>query len=146
MSTCSCGTSIPADAKFCPSCGKTGDGGSSQTSSTGLQENIVGLLCYITFIPALIFLLIEPYNKNRFVRFHAFQSIFFSIASIVVNVALQMATSFMSVMAIVLLPVAILLGLAFFVFWIVCLIKAFNHEKYKLPVIGELAEQQANKI
>lgn len=144
--TCSCGTPVSASAKFCPSCGKSKPGEESRVQSGGMQENLVGLLCYITFIPAVIFLLLEPYNKNRFVRFHAFQSIFFSVAVIIINVGIQMVGSFMSVMALILLPIDALLGIGVLILWIVCLVKAFNHETFKLPIIGEMAEQQAGKI
>lgn len=111
-------------------------------SSGGLEENVAGLVAYITFIPALIFLLLEPYNKNNFIRFHAFQSIFFTIAMMILQTGLHMFGSFVSLM---LLPIYGLLSLTFFVLWIICMVKALNHEKWKLPIIGDLAEQQASK-
>ena len=49
-----------------------------------MADNVVGMLAYFTFIPALIFIVIEPYNKNRFVRFHSFQSLFFHLAWFVI--------------------------------------------------------------
>ena len=53
-----------------------------------MTDNVVGMLCYITIIPAIIFLVMEPYNKSRFVRFHAFQMIFFSVAMIAIWIGL----------------------------------------------------------
>jgi uncharacterized membrane protein len=102
-------------------------------------------LCYITVITAIIFLLIEPYNKNPFVRFHAWKSIFFSLASIIVGVGLGILGRFSSVLALMLLPFDLLINLAFFILWIMCLVKAYGNEKFKLPIIGDMAEQQAAK-
>ncbi len=46
----------------------------------GLTDNVAGMLAYVTIIPAIVFLVLEPYNKRRFIRFHSFQCIFFAIA------------------------------------------------------------------
>ncbi len=54
----------------------------------GMNENIAGMLAYVTIIPAIVFLVVEPFNKNRFVRFHAFQNIFFVVAWIALWLAL----------------------------------------------------------
>src|SRR5258706_16300427 len=48
-------------------------------ASSGLTDNVAGMLAYFTIIPAIIFLVLEPYNRSRFVRFHAWQSIFFNV-------------------------------------------------------------------
>ena len=58
--------------------------------SSGLSDNAAGALAYVTIIPAIIFLLLEPYNKKQFVRFHAWQCIFLFIACIVVEIILGM--------------------------------------------------------
>ena len=79
-----CGTQI-VDGATCPKCA----GGAAQSTSVavpaaaGLTDNVAGALAYVTIIPAIIFLVLEPFNKKRFIRFHAFQCIFFSIAWIV---------------------------------------------------------------
>ena len=52
--------------------------GTTQSTTGGLEDNVAGMLAYITIIPAIIFLVVEPFNKRRFVRFHSFQSIFFN--------------------------------------------------------------------
>jgi len=113
-------------------------------ASAGLQPNVAGTLCYIPWvgwIVAIIFLVLNPYNKDRFVRFQAFQEIFLVVAYIVLSVAIS-ALGF-------LLP----WGLTFLlhrVLWLGSLLlglfmmyKAYNKETYKLPVIGDLARQQA---
>src|SRR5437016_5100942 len=57
--------------------------------SGGLAENVAGMLAYVTFIPAIIFLLLEPYSRNRFIRFHSFQCIFLSVALFVIHIVLM---------------------------------------------------------
>jgi len=115
----------------------------STVGQTGLSDNAAGGLAYITIIPAIIFLIVEPYNRSSFVRFHSWQNIFLTIGYIVVDVALVVVgrLPFFGFMTLFLWP---LVGLAFLLVWIVALIKAFNGQRFKLPIIGDLAEKQAN--
>ena len=93
-------------------------------------------VAYITIIPAIIFLIVEPYNRNSFVRFHSWQSIFLGIAAFAVDTIL----SFIPIIGwILLFPVMI----AFLVLWIMAILKALKGERWKLPIIGKYAEQQA---
>ena len=106
-----------------------------ETTQTGLTDNSAGALAYVTIIPAIIFLLVEPYNKNSYVKFHAWKSIFLGIAAF--------ALSFINIIPI-LGQIIFLLGmLLLFVAWIIVLLKALKGERYKLPFIGNLAEKQA---
>ena len=118
--------------------------------ATGMADNVAGMLAYITIIPAIIFLIVEPYNRNRFVRFHAWQNIFLHLAAIVMWIALMILTVAASVVPIVGHLIVMLLGLVvwvgFFVVWIVLLIKANQGQMYKLPFLGDLAEKQANSM
>jgi uncharacterized membrane protein len=100
------------------------------------------MLAYVTIIPAIVFLLIEPYNKRRFVRYHAFQSLFFAIACMVASFALRIV-ALMPVVRWTTLLLWPLLWLVELVLWVICLFKAFQGQMFKLPVIGNLAEQQA---
>src|SRR5271157_5055288 len=99
-----CGNQMADNVAFCPNCGKPAPQAAAASyqppstppppaASTGLEENIAGMLAYFTIIPAIIFLLIEPYNRNRFVRFHSFQCIFGFVAVIVIDIALKILTS-----------------------------------------------------
>ena len=75
-----CGTQI-ADGAACPKCaGAAQTVNVAPTAAAGLTDNVAGALAYLTIIPAILFLVLEPFNKRRFVRFHAFQSIFFFVA------------------------------------------------------------------
>lgn len=115
----------------------------STVTQTGLSDNAAGGLAYVTIIPAIVFLAVAPYNRNSFVRFHAWQSIFFTIACIAADVALMILgrLPFLGLMSLFFWP---LLGLACFIVWVLLLIKAFNGQRFKLPIIGDLAEKQAN--
>src|SRR5215471_16144236 len=87
----SCGAAVPPGAAACPSCGKatTQPVSAPAVSAGGLTDNVAGMLAYITIIPPIIFLVVEPYNKSRFIRFHSFQSIFFAVAWTVIWIALS---------------------------------------------------------
>jgi uncharacterized membrane protein len=100
------------------------------------------MLAYITIIPPIIFLVVEPYNKSRFIRFHSFQSIFFNIAWVVVWVVLSVLAS-IPVLGWASMIIWPLVGLGGLVLWVVLLLKAYQGQMFKLPVIGDLAEKQA---
>lgn len=142
MAFCSkCGTQVPEGAGFCPSCGtaagNTGGNTLMATNQTsGMPSNIGGLLSYIVII-AIVFLLIEPTKNDKFVRFHAFQSIFYWIAVIVIFMLVGLVLP-LSIWIVIYWPLR-LLSLAIMVF---LMFKAYNNEKYKLPYIGDMAEKQ----
>ncbi len=102
-------------------------------SSTGMEENVAALLSYIFgFITGLIFFLIE--KESKFVRFHAMQSIVFSVALLIIYIILGI----IPVIGWILIPIVGLIG---FVVWILLLIKAYQGNLWKLPVLGNLAEK-----
>ncbi len=143
-----CGTALPDNAKHCPQCGKTaqsvGGGVAAQPAPAvaavgGLADNVAGMLAYVTIIPAIIFLVLEPYNKNRFIRFHAFQCIFLFVVVAVIHFVLMFVPFIGPVLS-------MLVSLAALALWVVLLIKAYGGQIFKLPVIGEMAEKQANTV
>ena len=104
------------------------------------------MLAYVTIIPAIVFLVLEPYNKRRFIRFHAFQCIFLCIALFVLGVALRILwlIPFLGwAVGIVLSPLILLAEL---ILWIFLLMKAYQGQMFKLPVVGDMAEKQANAV
>jgi uncharacterized membrane protein len=114
----------------------------AQAAGAGLQPNAAGLLCYaLGLITGIIFLVLEPYNKDRFVRFHAFQSIFFSVAMIILHVIMPILWMVLPWPLDSLLWTTISLG--GFLLWLFLMYKAYNREEFKLPLIGDLARQQA---
>lgn len=104
-------------------------------SSTGIQPNVAALLCYLVgWITGLVFFLIE--KENKFVRFHAFQSLvtFGSLA------VLTIVLTFVPVIGWSIIPVVYLVQL---VLWVVLMVKAYQGELFKLPIAGEMAEKKA---
>ena len=143
-----CGSAV--EGKFCAKCGAAvGVGadppsGSTFTAQTpgagasGLTDNVAGALAYIPII-GLIFLLIEPYNRNKLIRFHSFQSLFLLAAVIVFNIFLGV----LGTMMFSLLFLWSLIHLAEVVLWLFMIFKTFSGSKVVLPVIGPIAEKQA---
>ncbi|HVZ19294.1 MAG TPA: zinc-ribbon domain-containing protein [Terriglobales bacterium] len=142
-----CGAAMDEGAGFCSKCGKgpasASAGGAAAAPAAapaaggGLQENVAGMLAYVTIIPAIIFLVMEPYNRNRFIRFHAFQCIFLCVALIVIHIVL----GFIPIIG---WAISLLVSLVALALWIVLLMKAYGGQKFKIPVIGDIAEKQAN--
>lgn len=125
-----------------------GYGSTAETSSTGLQANIASLLCYI-FIPvtSIIFYVLE--KNSRLVRFHAMQSLLYGVAMFVLFFAFNIFVIGISYVSGILGGIFGLLGLilwlGFLIGWILLLVKAYQGQMFKLPVIGNIAEGIVNK-
>jgi uncharacterized membrane protein len=151
-----CGAEVAAGTAYCPKCGRPQSGAAAGGSGTpssvpvqsGLQENVAGLLCYVLgWITGLIFFFVD---KRPLVRFHAAQSI-------VVFGTLHVILLFLGQMFVFGLfygnwtglstggMLFWLLRLASFVLWIVLMIKAYQGERFKLPIAGDFAEKLAGK-
>ena len=115
--------------------------GAVAANAAGLTDNVAGALCYaLGLVTGILFLVLAPYNQNRNIRFHAFQSIFLHVAAIVVWIAMLFVSAISGGMLIFVMP---LIWLAFFVLWLVVMIKTYQDQKLVLPIIGPLAEKQA---
>lgn len=107
-----------------------------QKSSTGLDENIAGLLSYAgLFVTGLVFFFME--KNSRFVKFHALQSTILFISLAIVNIMVRWIPLLGKL-------ITSLTGLLGFVLWIIMIVKAYNSEWFKLPVIGDIAERNTN--
>lgn len=107
-----------------------------EKTSTGLRENVAGLLCYVLgWVSGVIFLLIE--RENKFVRFHAIQSVYVFGVLTIANIVLGWIPF---VGPFIFRP---LLGVLALILWIVLMVKAYQGTRYKLPWSGNLAERQA---
>jgi uncharacterized membrane protein len=121
---------MPASAAFCPACGWS-------MMPLPAPERAAAAAAYLTFIAAAVLLLLPAYSTHRFVRFHAWQSVFLwgtffvltGIALVLSNVAAAM----------VFLLLGILASLAMVFLWIVLTIKAWEGERFELPLFGALA-------
>ncbi|HWZ44751.1 MAG TPA: hypothetical protein VNW97_14845 [Candidatus Saccharimonadales bacterium] len=133
----------------CAACGAAAAGApvaSAVAAGGGMTDNVAAALAYI-WIVAIVFLVIEPYNKQRFVRFHCFQSLFFAVFWVVLWVAMHIifgillsVTGFFGLIAI---PIYGLVGLGGFILWLFLLFQAYSNKEFKLPFIGDLAAKQA---
>jgi uncharacterized membrane protein len=146
-----CGTEI-GGAAFCPKCGAA-QGAAAVTapppapvaaSSEGLAENVAGLLCYaVGWLTGVIFLLID---KRPFVKFHAAQSIVVFGALTILRIGSGVIINFGGLVGFGLWAgISMLIGLAGFVLWILLMIKAYQHELFKLPIAAGIAEGIAGK-
>jgi uncharacterized membrane protein len=151
----------PVEGKFCAKCGSAVAAAPSDAPppppgtppppaanpGLGMDENVAAALCYIPIV-GLIFLLVEPYNKNRNIKFHAMQSLFYCVAWIVVVICLGIVGGIMFAM----MPfgmwslwilVTRLAQLALFVGLVIMAVKAYQGSRFVMPIIGPLAEKQA---
>ena len=164
-----CHARMPDNVAFCPGCGRRmwvpGQDAKRPAASppvirtpavvpvsvtaastpSQFKDNLLGALAYITFVPAVIFVLIEPFKRDRFIRFHSFQSIFLTIATIVIAIALRILYSILTLVPVVgylmawLAVTVAVLGWG--ILWLVLLVKALQGQSFRLPVIGSLAEK-----
>jgi uncharacterized membrane protein len=119
-----------------------------QTPQTGLTDEVAGGLAYFTFIPAIIFLVVAPYNQKASIRFHCWQSILLTAAAIVIDIALAIVLGILAFI----LPwyihgliamLWLLIDLAWFLIWLYPVVNAFQGKRIKLPIIGDFAAKQA---
>jgi uncharacterized membrane protein/ribosomal protein L40E len=130
-----CGTKNAEGTKYCQSCGSMLGTSKVAGSTTSLEPNVAGLLCYVLgWITGLVFILIE--KENKFVRFHAMQSIVVFGAWNVLAIILW----WIPFVGWILGTVLSLLGL---VLWIILMVKAYQGERFKLPIAGDIAEKNS---
>jgi uncharacterized membrane protein len=149
-----CGAAVNEGTTFCGSCGTQVLGGAQVAPAAGIQvtgmtSNVAAALTYLLwFITGIIFLVIEPYNKDPFVRFNAFQSIFLSVFYIVFSMVWGVLFSMLLIGSLgfmfSLIALALnLVRLAFFLLWLFLMYKAYKNDRVSLPIIGPLAAKQA---
>lgn len=169
MSACqSCGAALAADTRFCQSCGSPANlradvsapavGNSvgvalmpppAGTVSKTMDTNVVGALTYLAgFVTGIVFLVLDPYKSNSFIRFHAFQSIFFNVAWVgfwiiwmILSAVLTPLTA--GVFGLIALPLMLIFTLAGFGIWIFLMYQAYQQKLFRLPIVGKVAAEQA---
>ncbi|MGB6729251.1 MAG: hypothetical protein WBE74_25375 [Terracidiphilus sp.] len=114
-----------------------------ESAQNGLSEAAASGLAYLTFIPAIIFLVVAPYNQNSTVRFHAWQSIFLSISWAVVWIVL-LVIGVIPVFNFILLVITPIAAIGFFILWVFVLVQAFLGKRLKIPLVGDFALRQAS--
>jgi len=129
----------------CPSCGGVLDGGVCRRCATSgapavhaIDDNIASALCYLLLgVTGALFLWLEPYSRNRKVRFHAFQAIFVNVAIIVFWVSISLLGG---KLALLISPMFVLVCL---ILWLALIWTAWQNQRIMLPLIGPMAEKQA---
>ena len=153
----------PVEGRFCAKCGSAVNAGTpppaagpapsagpagAQPMAAPMADNVASMLCYVLgFITGIIFLVLEPYNKNRAIRFHAFQSIFLNVAIIAVEIVLGI---FFRILLAAIGLFGLLTGVVFPLFWLACfglwlylLFATYQGKTVVLPIIGPFAQKQA---
>jgi uncharacterized membrane protein len=169
MSSCqSCGAALADETRFCQSCGspteiKVGVATTAieglaaavvmsppgETGSKTMDTNLVGALTYLAgFVTGIVFLVLDPYKSNSFVRFHAFQSIFFNVAWIAVWIVWMILSAVLTpltagVFGLIALPLMLLFTLAGFGIWIFLMYQAYQQNLFRLPIVGKFAAERA---
>jgi uncharacterized membrane protein len=110
----------------------------AEKTSMNLDENVAGALCYVLgWVTGIIFYIIE--KENKFIRFHAMQSIIVFLPLMIIIGIVQGILLFIPFIG---WAISGLIGLLTFILWIVLMFKAYNGEKWKVPIVGDIAENQ----
>jgi uncharacterized membrane protein len=171
MSFCqTCGTTLVDGSPACPACGASQGVAASSAApgampgpipsampapmpaaaaGSGLTPNVAGALAYLVgAITGILFLVIDPFKADRFVRFHAFQSIFFNVAWIGfwivwMIVGIMLGALSHGLFFIIQLPINLLITVGGFCLWAYLMYSAYQGKTFQIPVIGALAAKQA---
>jgi uncharacterized membrane protein len=163
-----CGASLAADTRLCEFCGSATDlttnvsvpavessagaavvSPSRETRSKTMDTNLAGALTYLAgFVTGIVFLLLEPYKSNSFVRFHAFQSIFFTVTWIGFSIVWIILSAVPTPLAhgifrLMAGPIMVILTLVGFGIWIFLMCQAYQQKLFSLPILGKFAAQRA---
>ncbi len=151
-----CGGQLAEGTTFCAACGAPVGSAAAPAApaagaaaGSGLAPNVAGALAYVTIIPAILFLVMDPYNKDKFIKFHSFQCLFFAATMFVLSIVMMIVgfiLAFIPVVGWILdMLIWLAIGLGSLILVIFMIYKAYSGEKFMLPVIGKLADQQASK-
>jgi len=122
---------------------------SGETGSKTLDTNVVGALTYLAgFVTGIVFLVLDPYKSNSFVRFHAFQSILFNIAWAVFWIVWMLLSAVLThltagVFGLIALPLMLIFTVAGFGIWLFLMYQAYQQKLFKLPIVGKFAAEHA---
>ncbi len=169
MSDCqACGAALAEDTRFCQSCGSPTElrtdvsvaaaessvavcdiPSSGATGSKTMDTNVVGALTYLAgFVTGTVFLVLDPYKSNSFVRFHAFQSIFFNVAWFAFWIVWMVLSAVLTpltagVFGLIALPLMLIFTVAGFGIWIFLMYQAYQQKLFRLPIVGTFAAEHA---
>jgi len=163
----SCGKELAEGQRFCAGCGTAAgtklvsapmaasspaaamDGTAAVPAASPIEPNVAGALAYIAgLITGIIFLAIDPYKTNSFIRFHAYQSIVFNVAWVAFWIVWTVISAILTpltggIFAVIDLPLILLFTLAGFGCWLFLMYQAYQQKLYRLPIVGRFAAQRA---
>jgi len=169
MSACqACGAALAQAGRFCQSCGSSTEiradvsvaaVGSSQaigalppsgeTVAKTMDTNLAGALTYLAgLVTGIVFLVLDPYKSNSFVRFHAFQSIFFNVAWIGFWIVWMIFSAVLTpltagLFGLIALPLILIFSVVGFGIWIFLMYQAYQQKLFRLPIVGKFAAEHA---
>ena len=168
MSACqTCGAALAADTRLCQSCGSPTEPRPDVSAAVGssavvgplpsgggigsktMDTNVVAALTYLVgFVTGIVFLVLDPYKSNSFVRFHAFQSIFFNVAWttfwiiwMILSAVLAPLTA--GILRLIALPLMLIFTVVGFGMWIFLMVQAYQQKLFRLPIVGKVAAEHA---
>lgn len=142
-----CSAEMPDISSYCPACGEAVPSAAESFAAAGLGERILAALAYLPLLPAILLLLIPATRRSAFIRFHAWQGVFFAALGISVALVLrviflmfQFLGSFGFLLAWLLVGVS---AIAFTIAWLMLVVKAILGQSYEIPFIGAVADRLA---
>ena len=156
-----CTATLADDSAFCGSCGAPAGAqvatdatrnGMTATSSAGaaLSTNLAAALSYVLgFITGILFLVLDPYKNNKLIRFHAMQSVLFSVAciafAILWSIGVGILMTFMGYWVLTIdVPLRLLVGLGIFVYWLYVIFQVYSEREYRIPWIGDIVAKHVH--
>jgi uncharacterized membrane protein len=144
-----CSARMPDTAAFCPGCGRPIANTTRATGRVGpFPESVAGGLAYLTFVPSILFLVLEPYNRNRFVRYHSIQCLLVWATMLACATAVKVIGLLVFLIPVIGPLLAVLISvvavIAALLLWLVLVVKALQGETFKVPFLGDLAERFSN--
>jgi uncharacterized membrane protein len=166
-----CGSQVTKETKFCGACGSSVEPAPNAPplapsqpareapaptgGQGGMAANVAAMLtyvplCLVGLVLAILFgFILEPYKRDRFIRFHAWQSLAVQVLFVAFwfgwFIFSFVLTSIARMFAIITVPISMFIGLGAFILMVILMIKAYGNQTFKLPVIGDWAEKQANR-
>jgi uncharacterized membrane protein len=144
-----CATEMPEISVYCPSCGRSVRDDEDEKVAIDTRDALLGSLAYVALIPAIVFLSVPPLRPSQFIRFHAWQSILFTVVAVILGLLMRLLFAILSIFPVVGLLLAWLTAgvvfLGIVVCWAVLVVKAGQGYVYELPWLERLAWHLAGR-
>lgn len=116
------------------------------STRAGISDKAAGAISYFTFIPAFFFLIVKPYKESPDVRFHAWQSVLLDISAFIIEIVFGAIALLTLLLGTVVLAYTLrVISVVWLVLWLACVIQAMNGKRFKIPLLGNIAEKLSMK-